>query len=98
MRTALLTSLVLLVTVATADAGLNRGTRAYLTWSSANHTTTNTASGPSNNLWLRLERDTVMTFLGCELDVVWSPTREESWVGCFERLGTFYPTSSGTTC
>jgi hypothetical protein len=94
------TLLLLLVGVAvggTAFAGKNSGTSAYLSWASGNRTTTNTASGAANNLFVRLERSTAMDFKGAEIDLIWSPTRDAEWFGCFERLGSFFQTSSTCT-
>jgi hypothetical protein len=43
--------LLALLASATTHAGNNAGTLAYLSWSSSDHTTTNIASGPANNLF-----------------------------------------------
>jgi hypothetical protein len=98
MKKMLLISLGLLVLAGAAMAGNNVGTMAYLSWSNANHTTTNTASGPANNLFVRYERiGALMDFKGAEIDLIWSPTRSVDDAGCFEKLGTFFATSSSCT-
>jgi hypothetical protein len=45
---------------------------------------------------VRLERATAMEFRGAEIDLIWSPTRTVDDFGCFEKLGTFFATS--TSC
>lgn len=93
MKKMLLISLGLLTVAGAAFAGNNVGTMAYLSWASGNSTTTNTTSGPANNLFVRLERATAIDFKGAEIELIWSPTRILDDVGCFERLGTFFATS-----
>jgi hypothetical protein len=97
MKKMLLISLGLLTIAGAAFAGNNNGVMAYLSWASGNKTTTNTASGAANNLFVRLERATAMDFKGAEIDLIWSPTRDAEWFGCFERLGSFFQTSSSCT-
>lgn len=97
MKKMLLISLGLLVVAGAAFAGNNVGTMAYLSWSNANHTTTNIASGAALNMFVRYERATPIDFKGAEIDLIWNPIRTADDLGCFEKLATFFATSSTCT-
>jgi hypothetical protein len=98
MKKMLLISLGLLVLAGAALAGNNAGAMGYLSWANGNHTTTNTASGAANNLFVRLERiGAPMDFKGAEIDLIWSPVRGVDDLGCFEKLAIFFATSSTCT-
>ncbi len=97
MKKLLPVSLSLVCVAGAALAGNNAGTTAYLSWASGNHTTTNTAPAPANNLFIRLERTAPMEFKGVELDLIWTPATSFDNVGCYTRLGTFFQHSSTCT-
>jgi hypothetical protein len=89
-----LITVALLATATATHAGNNAGALAYLSWSSGDHATTNTAAGAANNLFIRLERVTPMNFTGAEIDLIWRPIRTAGDFGCFEKLGTFLETNT----
>ncbi len=79
-----------------AQAGLNAGANAYLTWSATNKLVTDTTPAATNNLYVEIDRTGGLTFKGGELDLTWNPASDGN--GCFDHIGTNYKTSSGTTC
>src|SRR5262245_6783204 len=96
MKKMLLLTVGLLLLAATAFAGNNPGTMAYLSWSATSNVTNTTNLNPF--LYVRYVAATGKTldFLGAEVKILWSPVGDGA--GCWDLTNVVYKTSAGATC